>query len=134
MKVSGLDGRTYSWTFPEPRTRKCSGPHERARSVLKAMFPSQRVYEEVDLPGCPTRLTADFVLPRMRLIVEVQGEQHYEHNEFFHGTAAGFERHKQRDGLKRDWAERNGFNFAELDARDEPGWEQCLRDVLAGRQ
>jgi very-short-patch-repair endonuclease len=68
--------------------------------------------EEVPLPG--TKLYFDFLVPSANLAVEVQGEQHYKFNSFFHKHKAGLLASKSRDRQKREWCELNGITLLEF--------------------
>lgn len=128
MKVVGTDGRTYQWKLngkiPELNDNDHrSAGHLRARILLRELFPFESRLEEVSLPGSGG-LAADFVLLQSKLIVEVHGRQHYQFVERFHKTRFGFLRAQQRDGIKRDWAERNGFVYCELpDTESDREWQ-----------
>jgi hypothetical protein len=129
VKVVGLNGRTYVWALKGARAdRKVSGPHLRCRGLLKEHWPGEMVKEEVPIPG-PGRLRADFVLPRRRLIIEVQGRQHENFVPFFHGSLLGFGASLTRDGDKRRWCELNDFGLAELPEGDS---DDEWRDIIAG--
>lgn len=80
------------------------------------------VYEEVFLPGCEDKLYIDFMVPRARLMVEVQGRQHREFVEHFHGTKHGFLNQLKRDGWKREWAALNQFRLVCLDDTQQAWW------------
>ena len=81
MKVTGLNGREYAWNLngynvPASDTRKRSKYHVRARAVLKQIFHSYRILEEVKLPGStPSHrkgvLYLDFYIPQIMLAIEV---------------------------------------------------------------
>ncbi len=118
MKVKGLDGKTYSWSFygqmPDiSDERKRSALHLRARNLLKEMYPVDRILEEVYLPGS-YGLYADFWLPLRKKIIEVHGEQHYKFIPFFHGTMINFLSSKSNNKNKRQWCEINNIEEVEL--------------------
>ena len=118
MKIKGLDGKTYSWSFygqmPDiSDERRRSALHLRARNLLKEMYPVDRILEEVYLPGS-YGLYADFWLPLRNKIIEVHGEQHYKFIPFFHGTMINFLSAKTNDNNKRQWCELNGIIEVEL--------------------
>lgn len=120
MKVIGFDGRSYAWN-PIGNTntsRDVSSFHAEARRILKLLFPSERILEEVGLPGTQPVLFADFVLPIRNMIIEVHGSQHYQWNQFFHNTKRDFIEGKKRDIKKKEWCKINNFFFVEL-----PHWE-----------
>jgi hypothetical protein len=117
MKVIGLDGRTYNMDLkghvPLGGDRNGSGPHERAKILLDKLFPCDTILEEVTLPGTKS-LRADFFLPRKKIVLEANGEQHYYFTPLFHGTQLGFIRSQQRDRQKAEWCELNGIRHIEL--------------------
>lgn len=134
MRMVGLDGRTYPvdlTAVADPDSPK-SSYHLRARAVLKALFPVDRVCEELYLPGTGG-LRADFYLPLRRLVVEVQGEQHYRHTPFFHRDADGFARARQRDGRKIEFTSINALNYVALpyDATDAQ-WRNLIIQATSG--
>jgi hypothetical protein len=123
-------GRSYHWSLGEmpdgtdPKRR--SAPHLRARELLRRVYPLDRVLEEVYLPG--VKLTADFVLPLRRLVVEVHGEQHYTFNPFFHGSRFGFAASLRRDREKADWCRANALELVVFKWDDgDAVWEGQLR-------
>ena len=117
MKVIGLDGKTYSWTsgnVPDhDDARHRSSLHLLARTILKSMYPMDRILEESVLPGTGG-LTADFWLPLRKTIVEVHGEQHYKFIPFFHNTMLNFYHSKKNDKNKIEWCEKNNIYLIEL--------------------
>lgn len=131
MRVTGLDGREYVWGLaghvPLGSEEAGSSYHCRCRELLKQLFPLDQRLEEVPLPGSGG-LTADFFLPSRRVIIEVNGPQHYEFSLHFHKTRLGFLRAKANDARKREWAELNGITMVELryDESDSEWAEQIL--------
>ena len=121
MRIKGLDGREYPWT-PTGRYGKrnpnASKHHIAARELLQAIFPSYTVVEEVHLPGAGQTLYCDFYVCRLNIVVEVQGEQHYEFVPMFHKDMEGFKRSLERDRNKKAWCELNQIHCIEL-----PHWE-----------
>ena len=118
MKIKGLDGKKYSWSFygqmPDiSDERKRSSLHIRARYLLKSLYPVDRILEEVHLPGSGN-LYADFWLPLRNKIIEVHGEQHYKFIPFFHGTQLNFLSSKANDNNKKEWCSVNGIILVEL--------------------
>lgn len=118
MKIKGLDGKKYSWSFygqmPDiSDERKRSSLHIRARNLLKSLYPVDRILEEVHLPGSGN-LYADFWLPLRNKIIEVHGEQHYKFIPFFHGTQLNFLSSKANDNNKKEWCSVNGIMLVEL--------------------
>lgn len=116
MKITGLDGRYHKWN-PAQSAHPAVGSkyHQRARILLEELFPFDNIYEEVILPGSGSAkdLIGDFVIPAKKLVIEVQGEQHYAKT-FFHKTKMDFNRAVLRDSAKRRWCELNGLILVEL--------------------
>ena len=134
MKVKGLNGRSYAWTLRGHMPAATGGPkksslHMTARTLLRTLYPFDNVYEEVSLPGSDG-LTADFVIPTKKMLVEVHGEQHYKYNAFFHATALDFIESKKRDARKREWADLNGLTFVELPYNESV--DQWLNRIING--
>lgn len=120
MNVVGLDDKSYRLKLFYGTTKNsCSQYHSRARNLLTQVFPFDKPYEEVRLPGtkqaCMGKdLYLDFFILRPMIAVEVHGQQHYEYSPFFHGTKMDFVRAKGRDRKKAEWLEKNGITFVEL--------------------
>lgn len=131
MKVIGLDGREYYWKLFKRIGKKnanCSFLHEKARKLLKRLFPLNTIIEEVSLPGSSQTksLSADFVLVELDLIVEVHGEQHYKFNSFHYYSMADFHQAKKRDRDKIAWAELNDFMLVVLPFNQIDKWEELI--------
>jgi len=117
MKVTGFDGKSYNLKFKKAKG-KCSKYHEKARVLLKKIFPLESIYEETLLLGSRKlnrpNLKADFIIPSRKLLIEVHGKQHYEYCGFFHGNQLNFLEHKSRDSRKMEWCELNNIQYIEL--------------------
>lgn len=126
MKVIGLDGRQH--TFPPTghvpdldELRKRSAPHLKARAFIKSLYGTMRLLEEVQIPGA--LLYLDFYLPAKKIAFEVQGRQHTQFVQHFHGTQEGFIASQSRDRRKREWCEENNIRLIELpDKENEDEW------------
>lgn len=132
MKVKGLNGRDYSLKLKN-KVRPCSKNHEFAREIIKDIFPMYTIYEEVKLPGTLKsggNLFADFLIPDIKFIIEVHGEQHYKYSPFFHSDKMDFLRSKGRDQAKRDWAELNDFSHIELKHDERERWRDQIIERL----
>jgi hypothetical protein len=133
MKVVGLNGREYILKVSKKRGRKVSELHKTARKLIEKMF-LETFYEEVSLVGSRTTrnapLYADFLSIKLRIIIEVHGEQHYNHIPHFHKTKREFVKAKLRDQTKIEWAEMNSFTLVELPYDKEDEWETLIRTSL----
>lgn len=122
MKVKGLDGCFYAIDLRPgpPRREDCSAGHKRARELLGSLYPLYRRLEEVPLPGTGG-LSADFFIPLLRLMVEVQGVQHTRPVGFFHGDVTGYYRGVRADKRKEDFCVLNNIRLVALpyDESDE---------------
>lgn len=130
MKVTGLDGRQYPFPpvghVPDgSELRKRSAPHLKARSFIKSLYGTMRLLEEVKIPGA--LLYLDFYLPANKIAFEVQGRQHKEFVQHFHGTQEGFAESKKRDKKKHEWCEENNIRLIELfDNETEDEWYERI--------
>ena len=121
MKIIGLDDKEYSWIPSHNiiQTEVRSGLHNKAKDLLKQLYPNDRILEELILPGTKTNnrkstLKADFFIPMRNIIVEVHGEQHVEFNSFFFKNKLDFYKARGRDKDKKKWCEINNLHLIEL--------------------
>ncbi len=132
MKVIGLDGKTYTLKMNEAGIldENRSSFHLKCRELLKELYPLDRIFEEVSLPGS-NKLTADFLIPLRRLLIEVHGIQHYQYSSHFHKDKSQFFKGKSRDTDKKKWAELNNWFYVELDGRLKPEeWKNIIIGVF----
>ena len=109
MRFKGFDDMEHTLSITDfmiydDDEKSVSEPHTRARKILKALFPCDKILEEVTLPGSRKNgsvLYADFFIPKKMLMVEVHGRQHYEYVPFFHVNKLGFVKSKLRDSLSK---------------------------------
>jgi hypothetical protein len=138
MNVLGINGRTYFWNLSKydvycDDERKKSKYHLRGRSLLKELFNSYRILEEVKLPGSTVAhrksvLYLDFYIPSIKLAVEVHGEQHYQFNPFFHKSKADFLKSLSRDEDKISWCELNDIRLVILKySESEDEWRKRIQ-------
>ena len=135
MQIVGLDGKTYSWKITRYNTKAehCSKIHLRARLLLSTLFPFDKIYEEVVIPGIKVEinnrsLIADFYIHTPRLMIEVQGEQHYKHIHFFHTNKLEYFRAKKLDNLKKQWCAINNIRLVELPYnQNDEQWTSIIR-------
>lgn len=129
MKYVGLDGKSYTLNFAHyeknSSVSRKSSYHLAARELISEMFPANRIFEEVTLPG--TNLHIDFFLPSQYMIVEVHGEQHYVDNSFFYKSVSDFMAAKRRDNMKKEWCDINNLKYVELPYKESiDEWKQRL--------
>jgi hypothetical protein len=140
LKVLGINGKEYVWNLTgydifNDDKRKRSKYHLRARNLLKEIYHSYRILEEVKLPGSTALnrksvLYLDFYVPSIKLGVEVHGEQHYEFSPFFHKSKADFLKGKARDEDKIEWCKLNDINIIILKyTESDDEWRQRIKSV-----
>jgi hypothetical protein len=103
-----------------------SGLHLSCRILLKGLYPYDNIFEEVIMPDMD--LTFDFVIPLRRLIIEVQGQQHYYYIPYFHKNLGGFTKSKERDNQKIEFCRINNFLYIPLSYRDS--YEQWREQII----
>jgi very-short-patch-repair endonuclease len=140
LKVVGINGKEYVWNLTgydvfNDDKRKRSKFHVRARILLKELFNSYRILEEVKLPGSTelhrkSVLYLDFYIPSIKLAIEVHGQQHYEFCPFFHRSKADFLKAKARDEDKITWCELNDIRIVTLKYTEgDDEWRQRIKSV-----
>ena len=129
MKIRGLDGQIHNWMLHgyvvrASESRPRSKLHLKARSILKDIFPTVQILEEVAAPITRTeKLFFDFYINTVKLVVEVHGQQHYKFNTLFHSSAQDFANQRKRDRRKAEWCEYNNITYIELPYNeDEDQW------------
>jgi len=133
MKVKSLDGRehtldlTEKFVYQDDR-RPRSDLHVRCRALLQSVFPSWRVYEEVNIPG--EQLFIDFFIPRRKIAIEVQGEQHFKFVPHFHANRMEFMHSQARDRRKARWCSENGIALVCLPFNEtDDEWRARINDA-----
>ena len=140
MKVIGLNGREYNLNLQKYDVkandkRKRSKHHIRARKLIKEVYHSYRILEEVKLPGSTSThkrsvLYLDFFIPNIRKAVEVHGRQHYEYTPFFHKSKADFILAKARDEDKIEWCELNNIEIVTLKySGSDDEWRKSIKGI-----
>lgn len=140
MKVIGINGKEYFWNLTaynifNDDNRKRSKYHLRARSLLKEIYNSYRILEEVKLPGSTAKhrkgvLYLDFYIPQIKRAFEVHGQQHYEHISFFHNEKKDFLLAKAKDEDKITWCELNDISLTILKySESDDEWRQRIKSV-----
>lgn len=82
--------------------------------LLEESFPNYRVRTEKYVMYQNTELFFDFFIPELRLFIEVQGQQHYSFNKFFHKDRREFDKQLVRDKLKTAWVAENNYKLMSL--------------------
>ena len=86
------------------------------KKVKDLLYPHWRfdiVYEEMPLVG--SRMTFDFYNANKQIALEVDGNQHYSYNKFFHaGNRQNFFKQIHRDDQKEVFCEKNGITLIRI--------------------
>jgi len=77
-------------------------------TILKKVFPNNIILKEHYVKYKYTRLFFDFYIKDLGVLIEVQGRQHVEYVEHFHGSKESFREQKRRDNLKVQYVEEQG--------------------------
>ena len=128
MLVQTLNGNCVKWKLEDQvvHTNKSSF-HLKTREILKERFPTHQILEEVSIPILPKlNLYLDFFLPLRKLAVEVQGQQHFTFNPFFHKTQAQFRQQLKNDRIKKEWCDLNNIELLVFSFEDEDHWTEIL--------
>lgn len=114
MKLKLLDGTDFSPCLKSKVRAKSSGLHKKAVALVKELYPCMTLVEELNVPEGKNGIYFDLYLPQISLVIEVQGEQHFKNNSFFHKNMLEFQKAKRRDELKREWCACNELHLVEL--------------------
>jgi len=133
MDIIDLDGKLQKWQLTghiaKGSRQNKSELHLQAREVIKNIFPTYQILEEVPIPLRRTEiLYLDFYLPLAKICIEVHGEQHYKYVPFFHQNKLNFLKHKKRDREKKSWCETNEIGFIELPYNKISEWKDIIND------
>lgn len=102
-------------------------------NLLKETFPHAKIKEEYKIKYLGKTLFVDFYIPSFSLAVEVHGVQHDKFVPHFHGDAAGWKSHKNRDRIKEEWADINNVSYIVIREGDKPkNKEEMLERCLGG--
>lgn len=128
MKLLKLNGESFSFTskaseFPlKPKELCRSNIQYECGQLLKKLFPSESILEDVPLPD---GFYLDFFIGSRKLAIEVQGRQHDEYVPFFHKNKKGFIASQTRDYNKEQWCDLNGIILYKV--KDKEDLIKCLK-------
>lgn len=126
MKVKDLDFNEYKltlggYTVTGNETRPRSTYHLTAREILKQLFPTSQILEEVPVNlRRNQKVHIDFLINQFKIVVEVHGQQHYKFTPMFHASAQDFIKQKKRDADLKEWCAINNFTYIELKYDESP--------------
>ena len=98
--------------------KKCrSKIQKKVKDLLYPHWIAEIVFEEMPVLG--TRMTLDFYNANRKIAVEVDGNQHYQYNKFFHSNSRqNFLSQLQRDEKKEYFCEINQIRLVRILERD----------------
>ncbi len=118
-----LDGVLSKWLptgYAATDNRPRSSYHLNARKLLKEVFPACQALEEVKIQIRRNEfLFVDFYIPRLDMMVEVQGEQHFQFSSHFHKSRMDFLMQKKRDREKAEWCALNNLQLVYLNYNED---------------
>lgn len=119
MNVKDLDGNSGVWhltgNIVKGSVENKSSYHLEARKLLKKIYPTMQVLEEVPIsPRKSETLYLDFYIPLIKKCIEVHGEQHYKFIPYYHSNKLGFLKAQKRDKDKEEWCNINGIKYVPL--------------------
>ncbi|WP_145950079.1 hypothetical protein [Paenibacillus sp. Y412MC10] len=106
-------------------------------TVLTFLKPLVEIRTQFDTLKCINPITKrqlpyDIEVVGRKLLIEVQGPQHFEYIEWFHGTIDNFEYQQYRDQIKKEYAEKMGYRVLYLTYSHfkEHSYQQLVLSIL----
>jgi very-short-patch-repair endonuclease len=98
--------------------KKCrSKIQKKVKDLLYPHWVADIVFEEMPVLG--TRMTLDFYNANLKMAIEVDGNQHYQYNKFFHSNSRqNFLAQLQRDEKKEYFCEINQIRLVRILEKD----------------
>ena len=117
MKFLGLDGRkkhlSKASSYIIDWDGKCRSKFQKkVKDFLEPYWELDVVFEEFKIVG--TRLSLDFYNASKKIAIEVQGEQHFKFNNFFHKSRQDLRRQFERDEKKLKFCKLNDISLVEI--------------------
>ncbi len=97
---------------------------------FKEWYPHFTIRKEHYVNYKGSRLFFDFFIKELNLLIECQGQQHYEFNKHFHGDKQSFIDSKNRDNLKIGYAEENRMAFMSIRYDDKIDYELMQSSMM----
>ena len=118
MKFIDIKNREISVNYKVKEPYYKSKIQKSVGDFLFKELPYQAIWHEFVIPG--SRMSLDFLLPKKRIAIEVDGEQHQKHIVHFHGKIGkgGFAKQMDHDMQKQEWCNLNNiilFRFTKTD-------------------
>ena len=97
------------------------------KELVKEIFPYCTLIEEHFVKFKGQKLFFDFYIKEFQILIEVQGEQHFEYTPHFHGDREGFLSSRRRDNLKIEYCELERLALVEVAFNEEINKKKLLR-------
>lgn len=122
MILKDIHGKTVKRNFLKYKVdwnKKCRSNFQfEIKQFLKTFWMNHVVYEEMPVPG--SRMTIDLFNMTKRIAVEIDGKQHDEYSEFFHGSRSKYRQQIIRDVTKEEFCQSNNFELLRIIPEDVP--------------
>lgn len=124
------------------KSHDCEGLLSSGEAIIKSYLDKHNIpYKtQYDTFRCVNPITGhvmpyDFELSEKKAIIEVQGEQHRQFIEVFHGTEDGFKYQLMKDARKKAFALDNGYEFVEIwyDQFKDGPYKQIMDGLIKGQ-
>jgi len=134
MNVVDLDGNEFKLALAsltsKSQLNNKSSFHLEARNIIKGIYPTLQVIEEVPIQIRKSEtLYIDFLIPLNKKCIEVHGEQHYNFTPFYHRTKLDFLKQQKRDREKQEWCEINNITYIELPYNQQEQWMEIIKNA-----
>lgn len=101
--------------------------HDALLKILRELFPTTTIHEEVPIKIGNKTLYIDVHVPFFNIAFEINGSQHYKFSKFMHGTREKFMLQRLNDELKLEYCEKKGIRLVALKDTDEITKEWVLK-------
>lgn len=115
-------------------THKSSGEYkiEKYLTVNNINFKTQYNTLECVNPITNRVMPYDIEISNKKIIIEIQGRQHYEYIPYFHGTIDGFKYQQLKDTIKKDYAESKGYKvvYISYNKLESGDYKQIISEAI----
>lgn len=104
--------------------------HKRTLILVKKCYPQEKIKEEVFIKVGNKNLYIDIYIPKLKIAIENDGQQHFKFSEFFHADVASFNNQKKNDRLKEQYCEENSITLVRVRFDEELNVEKLRNKIL----
>ena len=108
-----------------------SGFEKEFAQLLRETYPALSFREQFPVKFRRQQLYFDFCIPALRVLVEIQGPQHYKFNAFFHRDGDSYRAALRRDRLKAEWSELDDWRLIVIPYTSFPMTTKDLAEVIS---